>query len=279
MFPSSSNCPEQSIDDKRFLQYKCDDTSASHSFKHCSWDNNGLTSNGGAIHIAFSSSHSSISLTVDGCIFLHCHETNSNGAGAVYARHIGIATVENSLCYDCECAYNPDYPEGGGLNLNSIHTYPLIKSCSFVSCVSGDDAGGCGIWYSYSSITYAVDSCHCVKCEGIKQQDGEGGGIIFYENKNFVTCTNCLLYTCKAPLNAGGVCIYRLSSTTVLPIKFCFFRDNKSNGVRDVKLYHFSTSPQAITNSYSYESESGKVGGGSDNWLPQANTNSMVTGA
>ena len=141
--PSNTNCPKSSIDDKQFIKYKCDDTSTSHSFIHCSWDNNGLTSKGGAIHIAFSASHSSIILKVDGCTFLHCHETSSNGAGAVYAQHIGTTTVENSLFYDCECAHNPDYPEGAGINFNLIHTYPLIKSCSFISCVSGDDGGGC----------------------------------------------------------------------------------------------------------------------------------------
>ena len=148
-----------------------------------------------------------------------------------------------------------------------MNTLPLIQYCSFVSCFSGDDGGGCGIWYSYSSITYVVDSCRFIKCKGIADDNSEGGGIMMYGNNEFITFTNSLFYACSAPVNAGGAYLQKCGPI-VKPIKFCFFRDNKSNGARDLKFSLFDTTPQPITHSFSYESDGGKVVGGSDSWLP-----------
>ena len=266
---TNTNCLPSIIVDKTFPNQKCDDKSVSHSFIHCSWNNNGLTSGGGAVHIVFTSSYSSLSLTVDDCSFLHCHETGSVDGGAIYAQRIDAATVKKSFFYDCECGLSTTGPEGGGIILNYIRTLPLIKSCVFVSCMTADDGGGCGIYYSYSTLTYAIDSCRCIKCKGSRITSNQGGGICLSLNYDYLACTNCLLYACEAKSQGGGVWIGHPTGTTVKPITFCFFRGNTAGEGRDVYFYQLPTTPQAIIQSFSYESENVRVSGGSDNWLPQ----------
>ena len=267
---SNDECSNSKIEGKPFTQQKCSDNTSSHSFTHCSWNNNGLTSNGGAIHLRCDSSQPLISLTVDDCTFLHCYETNGVGGGGVYAENIGSAVVTNSFFSDCQCAQNTTGPEGAGVLLDFINTLPSIKCCDFVSCITGDDGGGCGIWYSHSSITYAVDSCNYIKCKGTKPADSEGAGVILHANSDFLTCTNCLFYACDAPFNGGGVSLSFPSGASLQPLTFCFFRENLSQGFRDVYLRQFPSSPPAIAYSFSCEYESGKVGGGEDDWLPQS---------
>ena len=265
--PISNNvCPASPVQDQTFIKYKCDGGSGTHSFKHCSWDNNGLTSAGGAIHIVFSESQSSISLSVSQCIFLHCHETSTDG-GAVYARNIASASVSDSLFFDCECGTQVG-KEGGGICLNGMSEQPLIKLCSFVSCMSADDGGGCGIYTSKCNMNYAINSCCFIKCKSTHRSNGEGGGICIYTNKHFITCTNCLLRACETLYQGGGIWMDFPSSTTLKPITFCFFQENKAGSGIDVFLRGFSSSSQAIIHSFSFESSTGRVKGGSDDWLP-----------
>ena len=274
MLPSNSNCPGSSIDDKQFINYKCDDTSTSHSFTHCFWDNSGLASGGGAIHVVFTSSYSSLSLTVDDCTFLHCHETGSVDGGGIYAQRIDTATVKDSFFFDCTCGNSHTGPEGAGILLNYIQTLPLIKSCVFVSCTTADDGGGCGIYYSYSTLTYAVDSCRCIKCKGTDPSSSEGAVICLSANFQFILCTNCLLYACDALSNGGGIWLDCIHSSTTKKINFCFFSENKSGGAIDICLYRlssmydilihcFSTCPRKRITIYN-------DGTDYDAWLPQS---------
>ena len=283
-FITNNACPASPVQDQAFIKYKCDSGSGTHSFKHCSWDNSGLASNGGAIHLVYSSPQSSISLTVEHCIFLHCHETGTVDGGAIYVKYINTASVSNSFFYDCECGTAPGQ-EGGGICYSYLSTNPSIARCSFISCVSADDGGGCGIWLSNASSVYAINSCRFLKCKGLSETGSEGGGSLLYKNENFITFSNCLFSDCSAPVNAGGVCIYSLSGTTVKPIKFCFFHENKSNGFRDATFYYFDDSPQIITYSFSTASSNRVSVYNStdryhylrDNWPPYATINSKLT--
>ena len=267
--PSNDECTNTEVKDKPYSGQKCSDNSTSHSFIRCSWDNSPHTSNGGAIHLRCASPQPSISLTVDKCTFLHCHETNGVGGGAIYAEYISTAMVENSLFYDCECVWNTTGPEGAGALLNYIYTRPFIKCCSFISCTTGDDGGGCGIWYSNSSNIYGVEFCRFIRCKGTHETSSEGGGIMIYGNTDFVSCTNCLFYACETKDQGGGIYIQYPTGTSVKPITFCFFRENQSGNGRDVCFDGFNTTPQAIIYSFSCESADGKIDGGPDNWLPR----------
>ena len=266
---SNDNCPASPVTNTNFTNKKCSYSSGGHSFTNCSWNNNGLSSSGGAIHLRCASSQPLISLTVDYCSFFHCHETGEVGGGAIYAEFIGSGTVQNSFFYDCKCGWNTTGPEGAGVLLDYIHTLPLIRCCSFISCTTADDGGGCGIWHSHSSITYAVDSCRFIKCTGTHESNSKGGGIMIYSNSDFITCRNCLFYACETNDQGGGIYITHQSGTSVQPISFSFFRDNQSGEGRDIYLYQFDDTPQPILFSFSYESENGKVSPRSDTWLPQ----------
>ena len=193
-------CSQPSISDQNFIKQKCSDALNSHSFIHCSWDNTALASKGGAIHFVLTdgTKQPSASLTVDKCTFLHCHETDNDGS-AVHARYIGTASVSDSFFYDCKCGSNPGQ-EGAGVCFVYLSRKPSITRCSFVSGVSADDAGGCSIWYSSSSVAYAIDSVRCINCKGTSQSSSEGGGIYLYKNDNFMTCTNSLFTDCNSQL-------------------------------------------------------------------------------
>ena len=277
--PSNNNCLDSPVTDQTFNSKKCSYSTGSHSFTKCSWDNAGLTSNGGAIHYVLTSqTHQSLaSLTVDKCTFFHCHETHDDG-GAVHARYIGTATVSDSFFYDCECGTAPGQ-EGAGICFVYLSANPSIIRCTFISCVSADDGGGCSIWYSNSSVIYAIDSCRCIKCKGTKEMDSAGGGIVISHNSDFIACTNCLLYACEAKLEGGGIWTMRPTGETISPITFCYFRENKSKGARDIYFSQSDSTIQAIIHSFSSESSSGKVVGGSDNWLLQKHTNTTLTAA
>ena len=152
----------------------------------------------------------------------------------------------------------------------SIH--PLIKSCLFLSCTSGDDGGGCGIYYSQSSLLYAVDSCRCIKCKGIASPNNEGGGMCLSGNDNFISCTNCLLYACEAPSNAGGIFLDCNYATNEKKITFCFFTENKSDGAIDVCVWR--QSQNFVPLSHCFTTSTGKTVGEYENtkdhsdWLP-----------
>ena len=280
---SNDDCPASPVTNTKFTNKKCNSFSGSHSFIHCSWDNSGLTSNGGAIHCAFSddTQKPSISLTIEQCIFSHCHETSTEcGGGAVSAEYISAARIESSYFYDCECGANSSLANGGGVLLNYLYSYPSIRRCSFLSCVSGDDGGGCGIWYCNSSVMYVVDSCRFIQCSAVDASSSAGGGLMIAWNEDSVTITNCLFYSCSclgAIWGGGGIWINRPSNTDVSPITFSFFCQNIAEKGRDVLLVSFPSSPQAIIHSFSFEAQSGRLEGGPDDWLPLASLGLFVS--
>ena len=267
---SNVACPDSSVEDQNFVNNKCDGGSGTFSFKHCSWNNSGLSSHGGAIHLVYSSPQSSISLTIVDCSFLHCHETGDVGGGAISAKCIGTATVNNSLFYDCRCGMTPTWEDGAGILFYYIYTLPLIKYSSFVSCISSDDGGGCGIWYGNSSVNYAVDSCHFIKCKGTHATSSEGGAVIIFQNQMHIGLSNSLLHDNHAFYGGAlDLCDSSLSDFNH-PVIFSFFNRNSvpSNGFgNDVylsgplpkhPLLHCFSTPSLV-----------RVYNGNDDWLPQ----------
>ena len=288
--PSISNvvCPGSPIEDQSFVAYKCDSGSGTHSFTSCSWNNNGLSSNGGASHLIYTSPHPSISLTVNQSTFLHCHETGAVDGGAIYVKDINTASVSNSFFYDCECGSNIGH-EGGGLCYAYLSSNPSIVRCTFIYCVSADDGGGCAIWHSQSQTSNAVDSIHCINFKGLSETGSEGGGIYIYGNNKYITCTNCLFAECSTKY-VGGALVLSKSAATTEPLMFCFFHNSATKYGNDIFyyysptlttyiLYSLSTSPPhricyvlkesdwTTPQQFKYD----------DDWLPQANINAKLT--
>ena len=265
---SNVACPDSPVQNQNFFKQKYDTGSGTHSFTRCSWDNSGLTSGGGAIHIVFSESHSSISLTVDDCNFLHCKESNSVGGGAISIKYIGSADIENSVFYDCECGISSDGPESAGILLLYLYSYPLIKSCSFISCTTGDDSGGCGIYCSNSTSPYAIDSCRFIKCKGTDTSSSEGGGAAIGENFMHVGVSNSLFNENHAVFG-GAVEIWEdYLSSFQYPFKFCFFNNNTATKGNDIC---FASTPAQYPFLHCLSTTaSSRVYNGDDNWLTHA---------
>ena len=271
------------------MQQKCDDTSISHSFRQCFWDNRGLSSNGGAIHfILTKETQQSSSLTVSGCEFLHCKESGSVLGGAVYAEYISYATVSDSFFYDCECGWSTAGPEGAGILLNYISTQPLIQSCSFVSCRSDDDGGGCSIYFSFSSLVYVVHACSYIHCKGTHLTSSQGGGVMLYGNAESYGCTDCLFCNSQA-LYGAGLYLYLLNydERTYL-VRFCFFKNNSvwTNGYgNDVALDCYTPTNNTALFEHCFSTTASKRIGYLNNtpwdatdvnWLPQTNANIIM---
>ena len=287
---SNAACPSSPVENKNFIKYKCDGGSGAHLFKHCSWNNIGLSSNGGAIHCVLTerTKQPSASLTVDKCTFLHCHETGTVDGGAIHARYIGTASVSDSFFYDCECGSSSGQ-EGAGVCYAYLSTNPSISRCLFVCCTSLDDGGGCGIWYSHSRTPYAIDSCSFLECKGLSADGSEGGGMYLYRNYDFIICTNCFFAFCSTPFHGGGIAISYVSSSTITPLTFCYFHMNTAGDVNDIFFYYTPTLYEDILNSFSTSTphricyvaneddwKNSDAYHYEDNWLPQANINTQL---
>ena len=274
--PSHDNSQDSPVTSQTFNSKKCSFSSGSHAFTTCSWDNNGLTSKGGAIHIAFSDSRPSLTLTIDKCTFLHCHEPGTVDGGAVHARYIGAASVSDSFFYDCACGSNTGH-EGAGICFDAISQQPSIIRCTFISCTTADDGGGCGVWFSKADSVYALASCVCIECKGTHVDNSQGGGIMIAHNTDPITCTNCLLSACETKCQGGGIWINYPTGKSIKAMTFCFFHENKSPSGKDICFFEYSRNTQPILYSFSSNRASGRVDGGPDTWLPRANMNHKVT--
>ena len=265
---SNSACSPSPIEDQQFSNENCTYSSGSHTFIDCSWNNTGRTNTGCAIYFVRTTTDSTASLSVTRCSFFHCHSSGSVGGGGICVNQIGSAHISESIFFDCSCgSYNS--LEGGGIMLSRMYTQPFIQTCTFISCSSCDDGGGCAIYYSNSSLTYVINSCPFIKCKGVDKSSSQGGGFLVYSNKHFIACTNCAFYACDAPHQGGGIWIDLPSGTTMKRITFCFFHENQSGSGRDIYFRDFSSSTQAIIHCFSFESTTGRVFGGQDTWLPQ----------
>ena len=222
---SNDDCSDTSIERQSFKKQKCSYSSGSHSFTHCTWNNNGLSSDGGAIHLLSTSPQPSVSLIIDQCTFQHCYEANPVDGGAVYVSYIGSVSISDSSFYDCKCGTGTTLAEGAGVCILYISVKPLLLRCSFISCVSPDDGGGCGIYYCDSSLLYTVDSCCFIKCIG-KDSDGQGGGVLFYRNTGNQACTNCLFSELEAYYGGAFYSYIPNYVENSYPVKFCFFNKN-----------------------------------------------------
>ena len=273
LIPTNDECPNSPVTSQSFRPKKCSYNAGSHSFTNCSWDNTDLSSNGGAIHYRLTSATKSYaSLTVDKCTFLHCKEAETVDGGAIYAAYIGTVSVTASLFYDCKSGTGQIGAEGGGICCYYIAVLPLIRTCTFLFCTTGDDGGGCGIWLSNASSVYVINSCRFLKCKGTHVDNSQGGGIMLSFNEVFVTITNCLLCACETKYQGGGVLITQPSDTSLQPLTFCFFHDNKSPIGKDVCFYEYNGNIQLILYSFSSDAAAGRVDGGPDNWLPHTCT-------
>ena len=97
-----------------------------------------------------------------------------------------------------------------------------------------------------SLLTYVIDSCCFIKCRGTGDNDSQGGGIYFYGNNHFITCTNCLFALCNSSYHGGGIVISYPAGTSIKPLIFCYFHENTAQYGNDIFFYYFSNPSEAI---------------------------------
>ena len=248
--PQNDLCSDSSVTNQYFTKHQCSYDSGSHSFIQCSWNNKEASGDGCAIYFRGPSNAPSGILDVQKCSFFHCHSTLPSGG--VSSLCISSASVSDSVFYDCTCTYT-DYQEGGGVLMANISIQPLIKFSSFISCSTGDDSGGCGIFFSHSFLTQAVQSCRFIDCKGVID-DSQGGGAIVNNNVAFVTLTNCLFSLCNTPFQAGGLALSCPSGTTPQPLTFCYFHKNTAKYGNDIFFYYAPNPSSGIIHCFSTSS-------------------------
>ena len=97
---------------------------------------------GGGIYLK---AGSTVSLTVSKGEFYSCKAAPYRGGG-IYVEGIGEVHIEDTLLFECIAEAQLEYG-GAGIEMVSLQKPPRIESCAFISCSSGDDAGGLGIWF------------------------------------------------------------------------------------------------------------------------------------
>ena len=242
------------------------------------WNNEGLINQGCAISFQGPSDAPSGTLEVDKCSFFHCHSSDV-GSGGVFAHCISSASVSDSIFFDCSCS-EASTQEGGGVFMGNLSGKPLVQSCSFISCTSGDDSGGCGIWYCSSSLTYSVDFCRFITCKAAHPESGQGGGAVLAWNEQFVPLKNCLFFSCDAVSEGGGLWIDCRYATNDRKFVFCFFSQNTADSGKDVCVWRFPLNYVPLL--HCFTTSTGKTVGEYENtnehnnWLPQGTLSFVV---
>ena len=218
-------------------------------------------------------SDSTVSLSIQKSEFYSCRATGHEGGG-IYTEGIGEVKVSHCLFYACTCASQYNYG-GAGLEMWTIQNPPLVQDSSFVSCYSGNDAGGVGFYSCPNWQGTCVARCIFIDCKANKPNDADGGSIEIWYSDAVVMSSDSLFAKCYSAWRGGAVSynITMHKSTDPL-LSFCFFSDNTGNTGNDVYfeawkpaepfLHCFSTtprSPRVVPSEHDAD------------WLPQASIN------
>ena len=233
----NTGCSANPTEDQQFTNQSCTYTSGVHSFFHSTWDNDRYEDGGCAICIIGSSDAPSGTLEVDQCSFSHCHSSGNVGSGGVAALYISSASVSSSVFVDCSCK-SANTQEGAGVLFGGISLRPLIIDCSYFTCTTWDDGGGCGIWHSHSAHAYVVEACLFIQCRGLNLTSSQGGGAVIGANSNFITCTNSLFSFCSSLYHGGGLALASQFCLPDQPLTFCFFHQNTAKYGNDIYYYY-----------------------------------------
>ena len=228
-------------------------------------------------------SNSAVSLTVTNGEFYSCKSTPQRGGG-IYIEGIGDVHIKQTLFLEC-IAEATNAGGSGGIEMWTVQKPPQIEECSFLLCKSGDDGGGLGIWSSPLYQETCVKECFFLECKLNHTTSSGGGGMIVWDSKAAIGCSECLFSKCHSAFIGGALCYCITSSTfTNIPLSsFCFFNQNTAKENCGNDAYFLEWTPTApFLHSFS-TSSSFRIAVApstrtwtdvttympSDNWLPQ----------
>ena len=249
------------------------------TFTSCVW-RKCEASNGGGIYLK---AGTAISLSVIKGEFYSCKSTPERGGG-IYIEGIGDVRIKQTLFLEC-ISEATNGAGSGGIEMWTVQKPPQIEECSFLSCKSGDDAGGLGIWNTPLYQQTCVMECQFIECTINHTTSSGGGGLIIWISKAAVGCTECLFSKCYSACVGGGLASHISSSDSFknTPLfSFCFFNNNaaRESCGNDCYLVEWIPNPPCV-HSFSTTASSrlcyDETGNGwnnptvytvLDNWLP-----------
>ena len=276
-FLSNGNCNGPSYLDCLFTQENHTAISSLATFTSCTWRNCQATDGG----VIYRTGDSTVALTVEKGEFYSC--TASRRGGGIYVEGIGKVSLTNTLFHEC-IGESSTGSAGGGTDMRNIQKPPQIEGCLFLSCKSGDDGGGLGIWNSPIYQETCVKRCIFMKCQLSNAAESGGGGIIVWSSYAAVGCSECIFSGCSSAWIGGALCFDISFSQTLKEtplVVFSFFNKNTAkdkcgNDAYFVEwtpdepfLHSFSTSASfRISNISSYSSwRQSDYYQHEDNWL------------
>ena len=196
---------------------------------------------------------------------------------------MGTSSIKETLFSECVAHAENNYG-GGGIEMLSPQRSPHIESCTFISCSSGDDAGGLGIWSSSFYQETCVNECRFIECQINHTTSSDGGSLLIWYSSAAIGCSDTLFAHSHSDYRGGAVSCYITSDirlTSSLPLfSFCFFTDNTCNAGNDAFIVEWvptvpflhSLSTSSETRVYSVSDANNRWDDNfyenSDTWLP-----------
>ena len=159
------------------------------------------------------------------------------------------------------------------MQLWNVQEHPHIADTFFISCETGNDGGGLGIWNSPLYQETCVKGCRFILCRGNNTSSSGGGGMIVWSSYAANGCSECIFVSCSSPQIGGGLCYGIASSTSLknIPLSsFCFFKDNSCSRGNDAFIEGWMPT-KPFLHCFSTTTNSPRIdpSGHDDNWHPQ----------
>ena len=228
LYDLSSNNSDSSCRDSCLFTLNPLTLSSSATFASCVWRNCKADYGGG---IYLNVSNSGVSLTVTKSEFHSC-EADPYRGGGIYVEGIGSLQVRDSLFHKCSAGGFDDYG-GGGIEVNTCGEYPLIEDTSFISCQSGSDGAGMGIWSPPFYHKTCLLNSRFVSCRAAPfGNDNDGASLMVWNSSALICISNSIFAHSHSEYRGGAVTQYIFNnashSSSIHLFLFCFFKDNSA---------------------------------------------------
>eukprot|EP00770_Monocercomonoides_exilis_P015533 MONOS_15483.1-p1 / transcript=MONOS_15483.1 / gene=MONOS_15483 / organism=Monocercomonoides_exilis_PA203 / gene_product=unspecified product / transcript_product=unspecified product / location=Mono_scaffold01245:11838-13382(+) / protein_length=498 / sequence_SO=supercontig / SO=protein_coding / is_pseudo=false len=216
-------------------------TTQTQTYKNAEW-NECSAPCGGALYVH---DNSDAILTVENSTFVKCNATSTRGGG-IFALNIAECLMKHSTFIECFSFSESPGGGGAGAEIEGMTSQVFVEDCLFKDDLSGDDAGGLGIWSSKTTKTKdCVFGCIFKNCSCQLTLSSYGGGFIHWNPVDRVVARNCHFENCQSMQYGGGMCLI-VSTFGHEILWFCFFHNNTAPLGNDIYVHDNSQSPQTV---------------------------------
>ena len=201
--------------------------------------------------------------------------------GGIYTQGLNQLSIYNSLFSGCSATATSDNG-GGGIETISTSEPPLVERSAFISCISGNDGGGVGIYYSTQPQRACILQSRFIACEGQHSSSSGGGGMIISHCNSAICSTECFFSACQSAWVGGGICYWGTPENTHSSTPLCSFSFFSMNSAltspygHDIYFYYLPSDGVCI-HCFSTTTKSPRIHpSGHENWLPMTNISEQV---